>query len=66
MQKFTKYLFLIIGGFALISFIDTLMDKPGETYAIVGFEVSKTAYLIYKLAVAIILITAGLRTKSSK
>ena len=63
MQKFYKYLFLILGGFSLIAFIDTLFDKPDEIYSIFRFEVSKTSYLIYKLTLATILIFAGIKTK---
>lgn len=62
MKKFWYWLYLVVGIIALIDFI-TVINKntPDNGYDILGMEVSRTVYLIFKITIAILLISGGLR-----
>jgi len=64
MSKFYKYFLILLGVSALFDFFSILFSyQEVENFTIITFEVSKTAYLIYKFVLAAILIIAGVKSK---
>jgi NhaP-type Na+/H+ and K+/H+ antiporter len=64
MSKFYKYFLIILGASALFDFFSILFSyQEVENFTIITFKVTKTAYLIYRFSLGVILIIAGIKTK---